>query len=296
VSVVIATRDRPEQLAECLATVGRVLRDGDEMIVADFSADQDAVARIVAEHGGRLLRCTRSGTSYARNLGLAEARHEIVAFIDDDVRVSQDWLVALEDAMVSAPDVAFVTGRLDVPPDQLTYGRPVTVKRELEPSVLTPSTRGTLGHSANMAVRRSSFRQVRGFDERLGPGTPFRAAEDNDLFDRFFAAGYVGRYEPAANGWHEQWRSRSQLVKLEWSYGLGTGARLARLLRTNRGRARMVATEYLWRNGIRVIPRLVRDRYEYGVAFVLARVAGAAVGFLRGLLVGIDRRPVASPF
>ena len=46
------------------------------------------------------------------------------------------------------------------------------------------------------------------------PGTPFRAAEDNDLFDRFFAAGYLGRYEPAGNGWHEQWRTRSQLVKL----------------------------------------------------------------------------------
>jgi GT2 family glycosyltransferase len=166
----------------------------------------------------------------------------------------------------------------------------VTVKFERHAAVLTAASRGTLGHSANMAIRRAAFQAVGGFDERLGPGTRFRAAEDNDLFDRLFAAGFEGRYEPDVLGWHEQWRSRRELVKLEWSYGVGTGARLAKLARSDRSRAKVVWADDLWANGLRILPRLVRERYEFGVAFVLARVGGALLGFVGAVARGLPRR------
>lgn len=287
-SVVVPTRDRPEFLVRCLESISRSLRPGDELLVADSGVPNEMVDAAVAQCGARLLRC-RPGASYQRNVGAGEAKHEIIAFVDDDVWVAPEWAAAVVDAFVTHPDVAFMTGRLELPEGQRGFGRPVSIKSQLEPAELTASTKGTLGHSANLAVRRDAFQVVGGFDERLGPGAAFRAAEDGDLIDRFFAAGYVGRYEPAALGWHDQWRSRADLVKLDWSYGIGMGARLARLARADRKRARTIASEYLWQNALRVLPTHVHQRNKRAVLIVLARVAGAGLGFIRALLTGFAR-------
>jgi glycosyltransferase involved in cell wall biosynthesis len=284
-SVVVPTRDRPQLLAACINAISQALRPGDELIVSDSGVPDAELAVVVAECGGRLVRSS-PGASRQRNIGASQARHDVIAFIDDDVRVAPEWTAAVVEAFVMHPEVAFVTGRLEVPPEQEGYGRPVSIKAQEQAAVLTPETRGTLGHSANMAVRRAAFDRVGGFDERLGPGAPFRAAEDGDLIDRLFAAGYVGRYEPAARGWHDQWRTRNDLVKLEWSYGIGMGARLARLARADRPRARGIAGDYLWRNALKVVPSHVRRRNEYAVLFVLARVGGASLGFARAALSG----------
>jgi GT2 family glycosyltransferase len=283
ISVVVPTRNRPELLGGCVESVSASLRDGDELIVADSGAPDQAIDAMTAACGARLVR-SAPGASYQRNLGASHARHEVVAFVDDDVRVAPEWAAAVAGAFTAHPEAAFVTGRLEVPPQQEGYSRPVSVKAEMQPATLTAATRGTLGHSANMAVRRSVFASIGGFDERLGPGAPFRAAEDAELIDRFFAAGHVGWYEPAVLGWHDQWRSRRQLVRLEWSYGIGMGARLARLTRSDRARAQAIAAEYLWRNALRVVPSHIRHANEYAVLFAIARVTGASFGFVRALV------------
>jgi GT2 family glycosyltransferase len=278
-SVVVPTRDRPELLAGCLDALASALRPGDELIVADSSSAHETVAALVAAHGGVALRCTTPGASRQRNAGAAHASHALIAFVDDDVRVDPGWASAFAELFAADDDTDFATGRVDVPPEQSGYSRPVAVKTDREPSVLTAASDGTVGHSANMAIRREAFRRVGGFDERMGPGTRFPAAEDNDLFDRLFAAGCVGRYEPSALAFHDQWRSRRQLVRLEWLYGVGMGARLARLMRSDRRRASAALKADLWANGIKLIPTLLRDRYEFGVLFVVVRAVGTTTGF-----------------
>ena len=281
-SVVVATRDRPRLLDRCLDSVAASLGPSDELIVADSSVATRAVAEIVARHAGRLISCPHGGASFQRNVGARAAGNGLLAFVDDDVRVSPGWAPAVVAAFEAHPEAGFITGRVEVPPEQEGYSRPVSIKADPEPAVLTPESQGTIGHSANLAVRRDAFEAITGFDEHLGPGTRLPAAEDGDLFDRLFAAGYTGRYEPAALAWHDQWRTRTDLVRLEWSYGIGTGARLAKLVRADRQRARALAGEDLWRNGIKILPSLVAEGYQFGVLFVLARVGGASVGYLRG--------------
>ena len=73
-----------------------------------------------------------------------------------------------------------------------------------------------------------SAQRVGQFDERLGPGTPFPAAEDNDLGFRILEAGYRIIYEPRAVLYHRAWRTERDYVRLRWSYGRGQGGYYAK--------------------------------------------------------------------
>jgi glycosyltransferase involved in cell wall biosynthesis len=230
------------------------------------------------------LRSGWPGTSRARNLGARAAVGDALAFVDDDVRVAPGWAASIRQCLDAHPDAAFFTGRITVPAHQRSAHRPVAVADHRQSLEFRGVGAAVLGHGANLVVRRTAFDAVGGFDESFGPGARYRAAEDHDLFDRLLAAGFTGRYEPAIAAEHEQWRQRWALVRLEWAYGVGTGARLARLRRTSPGLAGSIAAKSLWRDGLRTIPQSVRDGHELNVAFVGARVAATATGFGAALL------------
>jgi GT2 family glycosyltransferase len=179
-----------------------------------------------------------------------------------------------------------VTGRLDLPPGVTWTDVPIAVIDQTEPSLLDGTSDGLIGHSANLAVRRSALEAVGGFDERLGAGADLRAAEDNDLWDRLFAAGLTGRYAPAAAGWHEQWRTRRELIPLNWAYGYGSGARAAKLLRRDRTRARAVARHALWDWGLADAPKWL-PHHRLAAALGVVRAAGAVAGACRALPIPV---------
>jgi glycosyltransferase involved in cell wall biosynthesis len=283
ITVVVPTRDRPELLAGCLAALAIGLGAGDEVVVVDSASIRSDVAAVAARFGARCVRCDRPGTSRARNAGWAAATTDLVAFVDDDVRVTHGWADALAGALAARPWAAFVTGRLDLAPDEVDVDRPVAIKTDTTGARLDRTTRGVLGHSASLCVRRDAVASIGGFDEALGPGTPLRAAEDNDLFDRLLAAGHVGWYEPSALAHHRQWRTRRQLVGLDAAYGVGTGARLRKLLAADRPRARAVAGA-VGRNLATAAWAGIRNRYELELVLVAARVAGIVTGFTRAAI------------
>ncbi|HEX9644287.1 MAG TPA: glycosyltransferase [Acidimicrobiia bacterium] len=278
-SVVVPTRDRPELLETCLTFLRSSLRDGDELIVVDSASADERVASVAVAHGATYVRAERPGASHARNLGWRRAAHDIVAFVDDDVRVSPRWAGAVAEAM-APPDRSFVVGRVEVPPEQGLVERPVAIRTGDDGEVLTPGTTGTVGHSANLAVRRPWLDGVGGFDELLGAGGRFRAAEDNDLFDRLFAAGGTGWYEPTALGWHDQWRDRREKLRIDLAYGVGSGARFRKLAVTDRSRLRHTSAQFLWHDGLVPLARAVRRNYRFGMAVRSLRLIGTALGFV----------------
>lgn len=283
-SVVVPTRNRPDRLARCVESVRRELRDGDELVVVDSaSSDADAVRAVAERFADTVVRLDRPGVDRARNAGWRAARHDVLLFTDDDVVVAEGWADAFAATVSAFPDVGFVTGRIEVPPDRALPRREVALKRELEPQVFDRTSVRNLGHSASMATRREVLERVGGFDEALGAGGHFRSAPEADLFDRVLAAGWVGRYEPAALAYHEQWREPSEIVALDYGYGIGNGARLAKLARTDRARARKVAADALWAWGIADAARHWRAQERPLAKAALVRLAGTALGFARGL-------------
>lgn len=275
-------------LDRCLRSVRAALGSGDELVVVDSaSQDRDAVAAAAERAGALLVRSELAGVNRARNLGWRRASHALVAFTDDDVTVDAGWADAFARCLAVADPPGFVTGRIDVPEGQARPDRPIATKVDAEAAELLPTTRGDLGHGASMAATRAVLEAVGGFDECLGAGGRFRAAPEYDLFDRIFALGATGRYEPAARAWHDQWRDDRATARLDLRYGFGNGARLAKLVRSDRRRARQVAREALWDWGLLDLVQWVRTRQRWLAIGTGARLVGTIGGFASGMLTPV---------
>lgn len=249
-SVVIPTRDRPDLLARCLASVlaCEYPRDRFEVIVADNApADARTRERVERDHGGdeavSYLVTERPGSASARNDGAARARGEIVAFVDDDVVVDRRWLAELAAGFGAADGVSCVTGlvaaaELDTWAQQLFEeyggfdngfrGAVYDLGSHRPDWPLFPFNPGILGSGNNVAFRRSSLLELGGYDECLGNGTPARAGEDWELFLRLFRAGHTAVYRPAAVVHHAHRRELDELREQIRDYGVGMAAAITR--------------------------------------------------------------------
>jgi glycosyltransferase involved in cell wall biosynthesis len=282
-SVVVPTRDRDRLLEGCLDALAAALGPDDEVVVVDSASAPGTVAPVANRFGARFVRCDRPGASLARNQGWRAARHDVVAFVDDDVRVQPGWSDRVVSHFADRPETDFLTGRVEVPPEQLGIDRPVAITADERSCDIDTAGGGPVGQSANMAIRRSALAAVGGFDEELGPGGRLKGvSEDHDLFDRLLAAGLHGRYEPSVAAFHVQWRTPAALVRLDWLYGRGAGLRVAKLIRRDRVRAGAVARDMFWRWGVRYGLAAARQRSARGVVYAIVRLSGMFVGLARG--------------
>ncbi|ROP66575.1 glycosyltransferase family 2 protein [Curtobacterium sp. ZW137] len=247
-SVVIGTRDRPEDVRRCVASVLASAYDDFEVFVVDNAPTTTATRDVVASFRDDRLHYAleaRPGVSRARNAGLALASGAVVAFVDDDVVVDRHWLAALAEAYARDADVVCVTGLVPSgelrSPTQRYFDERVTWARNLDRRVfrtaappadlpLFPFSVGAFGTGANMSLRRSAALALGGFDVALGPGTPSRAGEDPDLFTRVLLSGGALAVEPSAFVWHKHRSDREALRSQALGYGTGLGAWVAKLM------------------------------------------------------------------
>jgi glycosyltransferase involved in cell wall biosynthesis len=237
VSVAVCTRDRPDDLGRCLEALLRLPDDGQEIMVVDNCPSTDATRRLVEQYGRvRYIREERPGLNNARNRALAEARHEVVAFTDDDAAPDPGWLRALR-RNYGHPLTLCVTG-LTLPKEleteaQVWFERAMPFGRGFEQQVfeksfVNPLAGGRSGAGVNMSFRREVMACVGGFDPALDAGTASQAGGDNEMFSRILAAGYRIVYEPRALVWHRHRRSWPELQKQIYGYGIAKSATLAR--------------------------------------------------------------------
>jgi glycosyltransferase involved in cell wall biosynthesis len=276
-------------LDRCLSSVTAAMSPDDELIVVDSASDDhESIATVIKRHGGVVVRCDLPGVCRARNAGWRVVASPLIGYTDDDVVVDTTWADSIVTTFEAHPEAAFLTGRTDWPPGTPEPLRPVAVKNTPEPALLDGDFRGELGHSANMAIRTSALEAVDGWDESLGAGGRFRSGPEVDLFDRLIGKGFNGRYEPSIRAWHEQWRDDKELVGLDWRYGIGNGARLSKLVRGDRRRARHIAREALWDWGLVKAGHELRLGHERAALMAIARVTGTIVGFLKGIVVKVQ--------
>lgn len=247
VSVIIATHNRTHSLAACLASLAGLTYPNYEVIVVDnapsTSETFDYIRDTLSSARIRYVREDIPGLAVAHNRGLLEARGDIVAFTDDDVRIDRHWLTEIVEGFALAADVGCVTGMI-VPAELETpaqawleqYGGfnkgfevsmfNLTDHRPRNP--LYPYTAGVFGSGANMAFRRDVLQAIGGFDPALGAGSKGVGGDDLAAFFDVVKHGYTLVYQPAAIVHHWHRRDYEGLRRQAYGYGVGLTAFLTK--------------------------------------------------------------------
>lgn len=238
ISVVICTRDRTDLLKGALEAILAVDYPNREIIVVDNAPSNTSTAELVARLPVRYVKEERPGLDWARNRGIAEASHEIVAFTDDDVRPDRGWLrgiaAGFADGEIMAVSGLVAPAELETEAQiqyEFGYGGMLQYLHPFKVDGSKLATKNLLwasayGVGANMAFRRQVFEAVGNFDPALDVGTPTRGAGDIEMFHRILAKGYSTFYEPTAFVWHVHRRSGDALSKQLRDNGRGFGAYL----------------------------------------------------------------------
>ena len=176
VSVVIVSRDRPRALRRAVLGVSQLYYPNFELVVVADPSGVAALGDLSVAQQAKIVSFDQPNISAARNVGLAQAAGEIVAFLDDDAVPEPSWLDHLA-APFASRDVnaatGFVRGRNGISWQwraSMVNGtgdtREVSIKGD-DPTTLipesgwVPKTEGT-----NMAFRRDALLNAGGFDPR----------------------------------------------------------------------------------------------------------------------------------
>ncbi|WP_292960657.1 glycosyltransferase [Novosphingobium sp. UBA1939] len=292
-TVVICTRERPEDLERCLAGLV-AMPDDPDILVIDNAPATDAT-RVVVERFPtvRYLLEPRPGLDYARNTAMETVTAEIVAFTDDDAVPDRLWLRTLlrnfEDPMVMAAGGLTMALELDTEAQihfQRMGGFGRGFKRIVHDGVSTdPFESWKAGAGVNIAVRRSAVEAIGLFDLALGAGTRAMAGDETDMFRRLLAAGYRIAYDPQALNWHRHRRTMDELQRQIYGYECGSFAILTKALLFE-ANPRALAHMARWmRANLPVLARSFRRSRRGPLPFnvSLTQARGALIGPVRYL-------------
>jgi glycosyltransferase involved in cell wall biosynthesis len=99
-SIVICTRNRPDDLGACLGSLDAQARLPDEVVVVDASDGEASRMRVAAwaaasPVGRQRHVAAAPGLTRQRNLGIDATAGDVVTFLDDDVVLEPGYLAAV---------------------------------------------------------------------------------------------------------------------------------------------------------------------------------------------------------
>jgi len=201
-SLILATFGRCDDVERCLRSLIAQSDSRFEVLVIDQNADdrlRGPVERAAAT-GLRIshLKQVVPNLSAARNLGLAHAHGEFVAFPDDDCWYEPDTVMNALIAFEADPGLDGLVA------DWVEQSAPQGGPQEGGPLSLSEwrRFRGVDASSIALFIRRSAFDTTGGFDERFGVGQWFGGGEETDLVLRSLSLGARFERHPAVRVHH----------------------------------------------------------------------------------------------
>ena len=209
-SIIIPTFCRPEPLRETLADLGKLNAAGSEVLIVDQSPAPFSEAPPVLANGLVVHVLHRPpGVVAARNFAAAAAQHEVLIFLDDDVRIDRADFLERHLRNYEDPAIDAVCGQelngpdfAEEPPDRSQFA---SLYEEAEFFNRRSSEARPVAHlsTCNCSVRKSSFERIGGFDPAFA-GNSY--GDDTDLAMRLAQAGGCIVFDPTASVRHLHWR------------------------------------------------------------------------------------------
>jgi glycosyltransferase involved in cell wall biosynthesis len=238
-TVVICTRNRSKALKGCIESLLNSSDPDFELIIVDNAPDDHSTEQLVKSFRSiRYVREDRKGLDIARNTGAFNASHDIIAYTDDDVIVSVDWIEKLKGCFKD-PETFSVTGQV-FPCNlnteaQYMFERYWGFNKGYVPLLFDQAyfqqhiDQGVpvweIGAGANMAFRKKVFSLAGYFDERLDVGAA-GCSGDSELWYRILAGGWSCRYYPHLYVYHNHRETKKELKKQLYHYMRGFVAAL----------------------------------------------------------------------
>ncbi len=112
-SVIICTRNRPDDVTRCLISLSKQTRPPEELIIVDSSdiplnEDKKFIEmfdKFFSQSSVQYLH-TNPGLTYQRNRGIEQARSDIIYFFDDDVELKENYLEIMQETFTNHPEYA----------------------------------------------------------------------------------------------------------------------------------------------------------------------------------------------
>jgi GT2 family glycosyltransferase len=225
ISIVVISKDEPslDTTLTDLAAQAKALGQATEIVVVDASEDRLDPIRQRHQAETRWVPFRQPpgvavSIPHQRNLGVREARGDVVVFTDAGCRPEPGWLERLVAPLREGEHVASGTA-LDAAGRPGLYGRAAQAAH--------PSRYLTECSTINLAFHREAFDAVGGFDERFAYGS------DVDFSWRIIEAGYRIRSVPDAVVRHD-WGTWRRQLRRSYLYGRAR----TRLYRKHRHRLR----------------------------------------------------------
>lgn len=230
VSIIIPNKNMPNILDRCLGSIHETTVYPDyDVIVVDNGSDHPGLADIygrLVERGGTLLQYNQAfNFSAMNNLAVRSCASDIVVFLNNDTEViGPDWLeIMVSHAMQE--HVGCVGAKLYYDDDTVQHAGVFVGVGGIACHPYRGASRAERGFrdrlqvtqnlsavtAACLAVRKSVFEQVGGFDEQHLK----ISLNDVDLCLRVREAGYDNVWTPHAELYHHESRSRGYMVSAE---------------------------------------------------------------------------------
>jgi len=306
-TVLICTHDRADLLERVLASLNAAKRPAMpvQILVAANACNDDTVARMQAYQSQqadrgwlplRVIDVPTPGKSHALNRAIPEIDTELVAFVDDDHRVDENYLVAIEQAAQTWPDAGLYCGRILpdwdgtepawVHDEGLYRIYPLPVPRYDQGGHPRPiDLNGPFPGGGNLFLRREVFERAGSFSTELGPkGHDLGGGEDSDFVLRALTAGVKLQYVPDVVQYHYV-----DLERFKFRYILQKSYQRSRSVsRVHHGGSGV--PRYMWRKLADYLVAAVLSLSWPRTRFYLVRLA-ATLGEIRGM----SQKPTAAP-
>ncbi len=244
ISVILVNWNRRELLRAALESLARQVDVDFEVIVVDNGSEDGSLEVIRAFDARFPLRLIRNadnrGFCAANNQGIAVARGQFIALLNNDAEADPNWLIELQTACEARTEIGMVASKI------LVYEDPTRIDKvghliypdgqnrgrgsgEVDRGQYDDSTECLWPDGCAALYRKAMLDEVGGFDEDF-----FAYADDADLGMRGRLAGWDCVYAPGARVLHHRGTT----------LGLGSSRRLVLI---ERNRVLLAAKLFPWR-------------------------------------------------